>query len=141
METSGRTCRRFGSVSAVTVGGILLSWGLLSIASSTWHITTFAPLDTALATVSHYLWVPALGFLFIHLGLLRNIQAKVQTSEFWLTASLIGGTLLLGLGAFFTLISLNTLAGAIYVAPILLSGLGLLVGGAYAQKGNWPVNE
>lgn len=109
------------------VGACLLYWGLTSIVTPGYDVSITASwLDQLLLAAGRYIWVPAVGLLFLTVGISPVIAAGARKSR--VAQVLIGGIgiLFLCFGGVLGLLTLNNFFGFIHVSPLLLTGVLLV---------------
>ncbi|WP_135666892.1 hypothetical protein [Halorhabdus rudnickae] len=131
------TRHSIASIGAVVGGLLIIAWGILSILSYPGYATTFRPLDTVLIALSDYLWIPAVGLCILSVGVAPLIRRRVTHNSVWTVGVTVCGVILLCFGGFLTLISVNSVAGLLYLSPLFLSGVVLVVAGLYHRVQDW----
>lgn len=122
------------------LGAFLLYWGIMSIVSVSYVPSVTVPwLDRALTAVGRYVWIPAVGVFLMAMGVAPAIAGIARRNRIVRWA--LGGVgLAVGcLGVFFTFVAIDSVAGFIFVTPLLLAGV-VLVGVTLGGRASIPRN-
>lgn len=113
------------------LGGVfLIGWGIASILAYPGYPTTVSPIDTVLVSLSHYLWIPAVGFFVLSAGVAPLVRARATHDVAWAIGVTVFGAAALCVGGLLTVLALDSVAGLLYVSPLLLSGVLLVLAGS-----------
>ncbi|WP_248910911.1 hypothetical protein [Halocatena marina] len=90
------------------IGAFLLYWGLTSIVTPGYDVSiTVSWLDQLLLVAGRYIWIPAVGVLFLTVGISPVIAAGARKSRVAQILIVGIGILFLCFGGFFGLLSLS----------------------------------